>query len=211
MQTTLRGLTLIELLVVFAIVLVLAGILTPVLARARRGAEVTSNISKMQQLGHAFSLYVEQCGDIPPSAPDLQAVANLPESVYLSRLDPVKGGLGNALCKTKLFPERYCTPFPRSFLMFSDLGGKVWALKEGVLPEPNPGWLVDGSDLQRKDMSLAEWSGTYRRLTMEGAVVTRHIVPIHGITKEGNPWHGMHAFAYLCDLSEEKIREWLHF
>jgi type II secretory pathway pseudopilin PulG len=211
MRTTLRALTLMELLVVFAIVLVLVGILTPVLARARRGAEVTSNISKMQQLGHAYSLYVEQCGDIPLSASDLQAVANLPESVYLSRLDAVKGGLGNALCQTNLYPERHCSTFPRSFVMYSDFGGRAWALKKDVLSEPVAGWLIDGSDLQRGDFRIPTWSGTYRRLTTEGSVVTRHIEPIRRVNSDGYPFTALHHYLFLCDPPEEKKSEWLQF
>jgi general secretion pathway protein G len=55
-----RALTLVELLVVLAIVALLAGLLLPVLARARHAARSASCRSNLRQLGQAVTLY---CGD----------------------------------------------------------------------------------------------------------------------------------------------------
>ena len=51
------GFTLIELLVVIAIISVLAGILFPVLARARASARKTTTLSNLKQIGAALHMY----------------------------------------------------------------------------------------------------------------------------------------------------------
>lgn len=53
-----RGFTIIELLVVIAIVSILAGLLFPVVARARDAARKTTCLSHMRQMGMAFSIYL---------------------------------------------------------------------------------------------------------------------------------------------------------
>ncbi len=71
-----RGFTLMELLVVVAIIAVLAGILFPVLARAREAARATRCRSNLRQLGMSLSLYRSDYDDTNApyrSCPDLPA------------------------------------------------------------------------------------------------------------------------------------------
>jgi len=63
MNKTRKGFTLIELLVVIAIIAILAGLLLPVLARAREGARRTSCASNLSQMGKAMMMY----GDSAPN------------------------------------------------------------------------------------------------------------------------------------------------
>jgi prepilin-type N-terminal cleavage/methylation domain-containing protein len=54
-----RGFTLIELLVVIAIIAILAGLILPVLARARESARRTSCASNLKQIGTCLGLYAD--------------------------------------------------------------------------------------------------------------------------------------------------------
>lgn len=59
MTTRAKGFTLIELLVVIAIIAILAAILFPVFASARRRADTTRCISNLKHLASAFQLFAE--------------------------------------------------------------------------------------------------------------------------------------------------------
>ena len=61
-----EGFTLIELLVVIAIIAILAAILFPVFARARRAAMKTSCLNNMKQIGTAVNMYTSDWDDRYP-------------------------------------------------------------------------------------------------------------------------------------------------
>ncbi len=62
-----RGFTLIELLVVIAIIAILAAILFPVFARARRNAQTSSCASNLTQIGRAIKMYLSDWEDTYPT------------------------------------------------------------------------------------------------------------------------------------------------
>ncbi len=71
-----KGFTLIELLVVMAIILILAGLLTPGLFKAKTQAGKVSCANNMKQIGTALELYAGKNNDSYPSSLSALSVDN---------------------------------------------------------------------------------------------------------------------------------------
>jgi prepilin-type N-terminal cleavage/methylation domain-containing protein len=66
-----HGFTLIEILVVIAIIAILAAILFPAFAKARKAAHLTSCQSRLYQLGHAIEMRSAEGGGFPDSLQEI--------------------------------------------------------------------------------------------------------------------------------------------
>jgi prepilin-type N-terminal cleavage/methylation domain-containing protein len=89
-RTSVRGFTLIELLVVIAIIAMLAGLLLPVLTRAKEKAQAIKCINNLKQTGLCFQLYVSANNDtFPPS--DNQQLSPTAQPSFVSYV-PCIGG-----------------------------------------------------------------------------------------------------------------------
>src|SRR5438445_3527364 len=104
-----RGFTLIELLVVVAIIAILAAIMFPVFAAAREMARQSACISNLKQIGHAYSLYVQDYNEQFPlaiQAPDrrLNVYWSPPNLVPWSKDDPAVQALYYTMGANVLVP-----------------------------------------------------------------------------------------------------------
>ena len=61
-----RGFTLIELLVVIAIIVILAGLLLPVLAKAKQKGQATICLNDLKQVGLAMQMFANENDDMIP-------------------------------------------------------------------------------------------------------------------------------------------------
>ena len=69
MKNRIKGFTLIELLVVIAIIAILAAILFPVFASAKRNAQRAACLNNFKQMGLAFSMYLDDSNNRYPMKP----------------------------------------------------------------------------------------------------------------------------------------------
>jgi prepilin-type N-terminal cleavage/methylation domain-containing protein/prepilin-type processing-associated H-X9-DG protein len=123
-----RGFTLIELLVVIAVIASLAAIMYPVFASARETARQSACISNLKQIGHAYTLYLQDHDNQFPlavQAPDRRL------NVYWSPPDlvPVKDPQIREMYKTMGANVVY--PYTQSY--------EIWACPSAVLSEQFPG------------------------------------------------------------------------
>jgi prepilin-type N-terminal cleavage/methylation domain-containing protein len=79
-----KGFTLIELLVVIAIIGILAGILLPVLSKARESGRKTACASNLKQIGLGLIMYLSENSEQYPNTTDAMTSLNLLYPTYVS-------------------------------------------------------------------------------------------------------------------------------
>lgn len=101
-----RGFTLIEMLVVIAVVAILAGLLLPVLANAKRRAKRTLCSNNLRQLALADTMYLDDHGRFPPPNDFV------PSSTTVARLKQMASSLGLTVPEgpASSWPKRMAQP-----------------------------------------------------------------------------------------------------
>lgn len=169
-----RGFTTFELLVASLIAILLLGILLPALSNSRKRAHLTNNISNLRQIGIAHHLYTENYGASLYSCYDLVTKNALNPNIALSHLDDTATGLAKYI--RAMYGLDIENPHKITYLGISDFSEYNAYLSE--LEETGaPGWLVDPVEIEfdrASSESILTGKGKYRRLLMDGSVVTRN-------------------------------------
>ena len=164
-----RAFTLIELLVVIAIVAVLAAILFPVFAQAKRAAKDSVTISNQKQLGTAFALYEGDADDtLPPATHSLGGEGLDGGWVFIkklwgrpSRFDVARGVLYPYVRNAGVYQcplDRTAAQSGLSFAVNSCLS--VWPVGYGIIPSVAATWPENPSGMMLLGEEADGESGT---------------------------------------------------
>lgn len=176
--TARRGLTLVELLIVIAVLAVVAGLVLPAVARARRHGHIATDISNLRQMGLAAGLYMEANNDrYPLSAAELVNAGFAPKSIAASPGDQTPKGLANHLVEEitgGIGPYRAkVQPFRHSYVGVLEYTYGEETFRKRILQGRNPGWLVSIARMQSPAGTVDGSTGVYQRLLVDGSVQTR--------------------------------------
>jgi prepilin-type N-terminal cleavage/methylation domain-containing protein len=172
-----RAFTIVELLVAIAILLLLLALLLPVLSGAKSKARQTSGTSNMRQLGQAGILYSEQFGEMPLGCPALVQTQLVPKALCSGANDTSTEGIANRFAQQHATVMKsynaVVTPYKNSFLGWHEVMTPLESLQKQLSASTSQGWLVDMSSAAPSEPFGLWWKGSYRRLTLDGAVVSK--------------------------------------
>jgi prepilin-type N-terminal cleavage/methylation domain-containing protein len=185
-----RAFTLLEILVVVAIVATLVALVFPLISISRQRSYAADNISKLRQLGQASTLYEQAQGDYPLRAVHLVESDLVPKELCASALDNRASGMANAYIREQganplagnLASE---APFKVSFVGVGELHPNLEYFNKDIKDKAGAGWLIDAtSTTEGLVKSFAFREGKYRRLLLDGSVVTKSM---HDVNCAGSP------------------------
>jgi|GEM_PF-2391053 len=177
--------TLLESLGAIVAVIVLMAFSMPLMASMRQKSALHGELAQFRQLAVAQSLYTASTdGGIPMSAVTLIQGGYIDAKTVSSPADPSADGIANELDRgygeTSLMYRKLIVPYRSSYLGLREFHYPREYLDKYLKHEPNGGWLVSLSPTVLHDRSRYEswWSGTYRRLLLDGSVRTEQHQPV---------------------------------
>ena len=192
-----KAYTLFELLACIAIIAILAGVLLPMYADAKRQGHLASDIQRMRQLGLANNLYHDETGAYLDGCPDLVNVKRVAKEMCAAGSDPIDIGRANSMIRATgvLDVQELVVPYKNSFVGLREYRQTV-ASQDAEKFSLTKGWLVLLSATETGEPTQPKFGSNYQRLLYEGSVVTRKVVFESG-AYEGRPaqiWYPLSLF-----------------
>lgn len=207
-----RGLTLVETLVVLAIIAVVAGLLLPVLAQARRKGYDADDLSRLRQLGAAGNIYHEQHGTWPYGTADLVASGMVPRELANLNGDKTAAGLANEVAefRSKLGVKAtgLQVPYKNSPIGLREYRISAKNLNQFIETGAAGGWLLDFTTVKKGVLAdFMDATGNYRRLCFDGSVQTRTL-KAYDCSYKGTPSPCRMPETWFVDPDEE-MKKWM--
>lgn len=204
------GLTLVEVMVVTLILAVLCGILLSVLPATKRKAQVAHEANSFRQMAVAAQLYADTYdGRRVYSLRTLVESQGLAVELCSSPADPTRAGLGNTVLERMAEPhlvyQSRIDPFRQSFLDIDDFNFQSYVVEDD--PEVmHAGWVISLTETSVLGQSepLPVQSGTFTRLTFDGAMVRR---PVDSLWTGGQGDRFLFFPLFFLDATEAWVRK----
>lgn len=209
-RVNLPGFTLVEILTVIAVIAVLAGLILSVALQSKLAGNRADSISNLRQLGQAAALYNDREGRYPIGTAQLVAAGNIPQTISAARSDATVEGIANRVVDQNQPASAHLhVPYKNSYVGLREYQIPQTMIDRFLIPRESGGWLIDCTDSQQVGLyDPVVWSGSYRRLQYDGAVVTKHFVYGIGIGPEGKPAPMRTPILLFVD-NDEEIKQWL--
>ncbi len=208
------GVTLVETMAAIGAAIALAGVAAPLLVSAKERAAGSAEMSQLRALATAQSLYTADTGGIPLST------ATLVQGGYVSRdqcsapTDPTSRGIANELdddiSHSSAMYGDLLVPYRSSYIGLRELAFPSAWIGKYLKDKPGAGWLVSLTTIQHSDPEHwnSMYSGTYRRVCLDGSVQVRTFAPVMVPSINGAA-PAQHDFFFFVDGSTEWKRKFI--
>jgi type II secretory pathway pseudopilin PulG len=210
----LSGMTLVETLAAVGAVIALAGVASPLLVSAKEHAAASAEMSELHQLAVAQSIYTADTLGIPTSTLPLVHGGYISSDLCVSPLDNSVRGIANEfdsdVAQHSAIYSSFVVPYRSSYIGLRELGFPYTWLDKYVKGKDGAGWLVSltGTNHQDADHWNSWFTGTYRRVCLDGSVQVKKHEPVSISTLSGST-PVEHDFLLFVDGTNEWKRKFI--